>query len=70
MSKVGLSPEQRDAVLATVAAVLHLGNVAFVDGKEPDSSAVAPGTAIEHLKAAGVCGKLGGIVLESTAPGP
>lgn len=55
MAKVGIPPEQRDSVFATVAAVLHLGNVSFVDGKESDSSIVAPGAAQEHLQAAGVC---------------
>lgn len=54
MAKVGIPPEQRDAVFATVAAVLHLGNVSFVEGKESDSSAVAPGAAQEHLQAAGM----------------
>jgi hypothetical protein len=53
MAKVGIPPEQRDSVFATVAAVLHLGNVSFVEGKESDSSAVAPGSAQEHLQAAG-----------------
>lgn len=53
MAKVGIPPEQRDAVFATVAAVLHLGNVSFVEGRESDSSAVAPGSAQEHLQAAG-----------------
>lgn len=53
MIKVGIPPEQREAVFATVAAVLHLGNVSFVEGKESDSSAVAPGSAQEHLQAAG-----------------
>lgn len=53
MVKVGIPPEQREAVFATVAAVLHLGNVSFVEGKESDSSAVAPGAAQEHLQAAG-----------------
>lgn len=56
MAKVGIPPEQRDAVFATVAAVLHLGNVSFVEGKESDSSAVAPGSAQEHLQAAGEAG--------------
>lgn len=53
MAKVGIPPEQRDSVFATVAAVLHLGNVSFVEGKESDSSTVAPGSAQEHLQAAG-----------------
>lgn len=55
MAKVGIPPEQRDSVFATVAAVLHLGNVSFVEGKDSDSSQVAPGAAAEHLQAAGGC---------------
>lgn len=53
MAKVGIPPQQREAVFATVAAVLHLGNITFVEGKEADSSIVAPGKAQEHLQAAG-----------------
>lgn len=53
MTKVGILPEQQESVFATVAAVLHLGNITFVDGREPDSSAVEPGKAQEHLQAAG-----------------
>jgi myosin-5 len=53
MGKVGIPAEQREAVFATVAAVLHLGNISFVEGKEADSSKVAPGLAQEHLQAAG-----------------
>jgi hypothetical protein len=53
MAKVGIPPEQREAVFATVAAVLHLGNVSFVEGKDSDSSQAAPGAATEHLQAAG-----------------
>ncbi|KAF8063028.1 XI-F [Scenedesmus sp. PABB004] len=52
MSKVGIPAEQREAVFATVAAVLHLGNISFVEGPEPDSSKAAPGSAQEHLRAA------------------
>lgn len=53
MAKVGIPAEQREAVFATVAAVLHLGNISFVEGSDQDSSKVAPGAALEHLKAAG-----------------
>lgn len=59
MAKVGIPSEQREAVFATVAAVLHLGNVSFVEGKESDSSIVAPGAAQEHLQAAGRCWRAG-----------
>jgi hypothetical protein len=58
MAKVGIPPEQREAVLACVAAVLHLGNVAFTEGKEVESSMVAPGGAAEEsLKAAGAAAR-------------
>eukprot|EP00879_Flechtneria_rotunda_P010956 GHRR01011448.1.p1 GENE.GHRR01011448.1~~GHRR01011448.1.p1 ORF type:complete len:975 (+),score=342.76 GHRR01011448.1:784-3708(+) len=52
MAKVGIPPQQREAVFATVAAVLHLGNISFVEEREADSSKVAPGPAYEHLQAA------------------
>jgi hypothetical protein len=53
MTKVGIPAESREAVFATVAAVLHLGNVAFVEGRDSDSSMVAPGPPQQHLAAAG-----------------
>jgi myosin-5 len=53
MGKVGIPAEQRESVFATVASVLHLGNISFVEGKDSDSSKVAPGKAQEHLQAAG-----------------
>jgi myosin-5 len=52
MSLVGIPEDEQLAVFQTVAAVLHLGNVAFVEGREQDSSRVAPGTAEHHLAAA------------------
>jgi myosin-5 len=56
MGKVGIPAEQRESVFATVAAVLHLGNISFVEGKEADSSKVAPGKPQENLQAAGTAG--------------
>lgn len=53
MAKVGIPPQQRDGIFATVAAVLHLGNINFVEGKDSDSSMVAAGAAEQHLGAAG-----------------
>ena len=50
MSVVGIPEGEQDAVFAAVAAVLHLGNVAFVDGGD-EAAAVAP-AAEEHLAAA------------------
>jgi myosin-5 len=40
MTIVGISEEDQDAVFRAVAAVLHLGNVRFQEGSEPDSSQV------------------------------
>lgn len=34
MSVIGLTDEEQDSVLATVAAVLHLGNVQFVNDEK------------------------------------
>jgi hypothetical protein len=57
MAKVGIPPAGREAVFACVAAVLHLGNVAFTEGRDHDSSMVAPGGATEALTAAGERGR-------------
>lgn len=51
MSLVGIPEEEQDAACRTVAAVLHLGNVDFVDAGDVDSSTVAPAAA-KHLDAA------------------
>lgn len=53
MSVVGIPEGEQDAVFRTVAAVLHLGNIEFVESPEggADASAVAP-AAEEHLAAA------------------
>lgn len=54
MSVVGIPEAEQDAVFRTVAAVLHLGNVAFQEGAGSDgadASAVTAG-AEEHLAAA------------------
>lgn len=52
MSLVGIPEEEQLAVCQTVAAVLHLGNVSFVEGTEQDSSKLAPVAAQQHLAAA------------------
>lgn len=57
MSHIGLSDEQQSAVLATVAAVLHLGNIVFEDGEGEGSDGregarVAAGPAQEALEVA------------------
>jgi hypothetical protein len=53
MNKVGIPASFQEAIFATTAAVLHMGNIQFVEGKESDSSMVAPGAAQQHLAAAG-----------------
>ena len=52
MSLVGIPEAEQLAVFQTVAAVLHLGNVAFVAGAEQDSSRVPAGPPQAHLEAA------------------
>ena len=52
MSLVGIPDAEQVAVCATVAAVLHLGNIAFVPAREEDSSAVAAGRPTQHLAVA------------------
>ena len=53
MNKVGIPPSFQEAIFATAAAVLHMGNIQFVEGRESDSSMVAPGAAQQHLSAVG-----------------
>lgn len=40
MSIVGIPEGEQDAVFRAVASVLHLGNIQFCEGAEPDSSQV------------------------------
>lgn len=51
MSVVGIPEAQQDAVFRTVAAVLHLGNLAFEPTPDGDASALTA-AAEEHLEAA------------------
>ena len=51
MSLVGIPEKEQEAACRTVAAVLHLGNVDFVDSGDVDTSTVAPAAA-KHLSAA------------------
>jgi myosin-5 len=55
MSVVGIPEAEQDAVFRTVAAVLHLGNLAFVEAAADgaDASELDP-AAQEHLEAAAV----------------
>ena len=52
MTLVGIPEAEQAAVCALVAAVLHLGNVAFADARGGEASAVAPGAPQRHLAAA------------------
>lgn len=40
MTIVGIPEEEQDAVFAVVAAVLHLGNIAFEEAGDSDASRV------------------------------
>ncbi|XP_044391911.1 myosin-6 isoform X1 [Triticum aestivum] len=52
MGIVGMSNEEQDAIFKVVAAILHLGNVEFGEGKEEDSSAPKDEKSQFHLKTA------------------
>lgn len=59
METVGIPAPDREAILRTVAAILHLGNVDFVADKSGDeASVVAPGASEYHAEA---CAKLLGV---------
>jgi len=58
MTLVGIPEAEQAAVCALVAAVLHLGNVAFADARGGEASAVAPGAPARHQGAAAA--RLGG----------
>ncbi|CAI5465851.1 unnamed protein product [Closterium sp. Yama58-4] len=51
MDVVGLSPEEQDSIFQVVAAILHLGNITFAPGKQPDSSKVSGDKSKYHLEA-------------------
>ncbi|KAK8599738.1 hypothetical protein V6N12_049611 [Hibiscus sabdariffa] len=52
MDVVGINQEEQDAIFRVVAAILHLGNVEFVKGKEVDSSEPKDDKSRFHLKTA------------------
>ncbi|KAK9281166.1 hypothetical protein L1049_004060 [Liquidambar formosana] len=52
MGIVGISPDEQDAIFGVVAAILHLGNIEFKDGKEPDSSQLKDEKSCFHLTTA------------------
>lgn len=52
MDIVGISQEEQEAIFRVVAAILHLGNIEFVKGKEVDSSKLKDDKSLYHLKTA------------------
>ncbi|KAJ6810054.1 myosin-6-like [Iris pallida] len=52
MDIVGISSDEQDAIFRIVAAILHLGNIEFCDGKEFDSSVPKDEKSRFHLKTA------------------
>ncbi|KAJ6792577.1 myosin-6-like [Iris pallida] len=52
MDIVGISSDEQDAIFRVVAAILHLGNIEFCDGKEFDSSVPKDEKSRFHLKTA------------------
>ncbi|KAL6005214.1 hypothetical protein ACLOJK_005776 [Asimina triloba] len=50
MDVVGISQEEQEAIFRVVAAILHLGNISFVKGKEVDSSSVKDDKSRYHLQ--------------------
>ncbi|XP_024988349.1 myosin-12-like isoform X1 [Cynara cardunculus var. scolymus] len=52
MDVVGISQEEQDAIFRVVAAILHLGNIEFMKGKEADSSKIKNEKSLYHLRTA------------------
>ncbi|XP_037473134.1 myosin-17-like isoform X2 [Triticum dicoccoides] len=52
MNTVGITEQEQEATFRVVAAVLHLGNINFVKGRDADSSVVKDEKAKFHLNAA------------------
>ncbi|KAL6610563.1 hypothetical protein ACP70R_040532 [Stipagrostis hirtigluma subsp. patula] len=52
MNTVGITEQEQEAIFRVVAAVLHLGNINFVKGREVDSSGLKDEKARFHLNAA------------------
>nr|GMD84630.1 Myosin ATPase [Ipomoea batatas] len=50
MEVVGINSNEQDAIFSVVAAILHLGNVEFAKGSEPDSSEPKDNQSRFHLK--------------------
>ncbi|KAL8494435.1 hypothetical protein ACS0TY_025301 [Phlomoides rotata] len=52
MDTVGISVEEQDAIFRIIAAILHLGNIEFMKGKEMDSSMPKDDKSWFHLRTA------------------
>ncbi|XP_059651763.1 myosin-12 [Cornus florida] len=52
MDVVGISQDEQDAIFRVVAAILHLGNIEFIKGKDIDSSKLKDDKAVYHLQTA------------------
>ncbi|KAG1354825.1 Myosin-6 [Cocos nucifera] len=52
MDVVGISSDEQDAIFRVVAAILHLGNIEFSEGKETDSSVPKDEKSLFHLRTA------------------
>ncbi|CAA0815254.1 Myosin-6 [Striga hermonthica] len=52
MDTVGISAEEQDAIFRVIAAILHLGNIEFMKGKEIDSSMPKDEKSWFHLRTA------------------
>ncbi|GAV69100.1 Myosin_head domain-containing protein/IQ domain-containing protein/DIL domain-containing protein/Myosin_N domain-containing protein [Cephalotus follicularis] len=52
MDIVGISQDEQDAIFRVVAAILHLGNINFIKGKEVDSSTLKDEKSHYHLQTA------------------
>ncbi|XP_031126297.1 myosin-12 isoform X2 [Ipomoea triloba] len=50
MDVVGIGQDEQDAIFRVVAAILHLGNINFIKGKEVDSSELKDEKSLYHLK--------------------
>lgn len=52
MDIVGISLEEQESIFRVVAAILHLGNIDFIQGKEADSSVIKNEKSRFHLQTA------------------
>ncbi|KAL3516640.1 hypothetical protein ACH5RR_023542 [Cinchona calisaya] len=50
MDVVGINQDEQDAIFRVVAAILHLGNVDFIKGKDVDSSKLKDEISLFHLQ--------------------